>query len=108
MSILKLSPACKSYLWGGSRLKREFHKAYSGSVLAETWELSCHPDGPSTIVSGSHKGQTLRQYLDETNGAALGTNCARFEDFPILIKLIDASKELSVQVHPNNSYARTH
>ncbi|MGN0267198.1 MAG: type I phosphomannose isomerase catalytic subunit [Lachnospiraceae bacterium] len=108
MSILKLSPACKSYLWGGNKLKREFHKNYAGSVLAETWELSCHPDGPSTIVSGEYKGLTLREYLEKTGGKASGTNCERFEDFPILIKLIDASKELSVQVHPNNSYARKH
>lgn len=106
MSILRLSPACKSYLWGGNKLKKEFHKSFSGPILAETWELSCHPDGPSTIVSGVHKGQTLREYLTEAGSQALGTNCARFEDFPILIKLIDASKELSVQVHPNNAYAK--
>ncbi|MGN1030506.1 MAG: type I phosphomannose isomerase catalytic subunit, partial [Butyricicoccaceae bacterium] len=79
---------------------------YDGDILAETWELSCHPDGPSTIVSGGTEGQTLREYLAEAGPQALGTNCARFEDFPILIKLIDASKALSVQVHPNNAYAK--
>ena len=52
MSILKLKPSCKDYLWGGHRLVDEYGKEYDGDVLAETWELSCHPDGPSTIVNG--------------------------------------------------------
>ena len=108
MAILKLNPACKDYLWGGDRLKKEFHKVYSGSKLAETWELSCHPDGPSTIDVGADAGKTLREYLQEAGPDALGTNCKRFSDFPILIKLIDAKQNLSVQVHPNNSYAKKH
>lgn len=106
MAILKLSPACKDYIWGGNRLKKEFHKKFSGSVLAETWELSCHPDGPSKIASGGPVGRALRTYLDEAGPAALGTNCSRFTDFPIMIKLIDARENLSVQVHPNNAFAR--
>ncbi|MGN0454947.1 MAG: type I phosphomannose isomerase catalytic subunit [Ruminococcus sp.] len=108
MSVIKLTPACKSYLWGGNRLKTEFNKSYSGAVLAETWELSCHPDGASTIASGEYAGKTLREYLDIAGSDALGTNCQRFDDFPILIKLIDAQKPLSVQVHPNNAYAKKH
>lgn len=108
MKILKLSPACKSYLWGGDRLKKEFHKTCAGKVLAETWELSCHPDGASTITAGEFAGKTLREYIDAAGAEVLGINCARFEDFPILIKLIDAKKALSVQVHPNNAYAKKH
>ena len=49
MSILKLKPSCKDYLWGGHRLVEEYKKEYSGEVLAETWELSCHPAGPSYV-----------------------------------------------------------
>ena len=49
MSILKLKPICKDYIWGGTRLKEEYGKEYDGDVLAESWELSCHPDGPSYI-----------------------------------------------------------
>lgn len=108
MSILKLSPACKSYIWGGNRLKNDFNKSYPGSVLAETWELSCHPDGQSKITNGDFSGKTLSEYLDSEGNKVLGKNCERFKDFPILIKLIDAQKPLSVQVHPNNSYARKH
>ena len=50
MSILKLRPSCKDYIWGGSRLKDEYGIEYDGEVLAEAWELSCHTDGPSYIV----------------------------------------------------------
>lgn len=108
MAVLKLTPACKSYLWGGDRLKREFHKKFAGPILAETWELSCHPDGSSIIAEGQYAGQTLPAYLQRIGSQALGSNCTRFEDFPILIKFIDARQELSVQVHPNNAYAKQH
>ena len=105
MSILKLKPGFKDYLWGGHRLVEEFGKDYDGEILAESWELSCYPDTPSTIVNGVHAGKTLRQYIKEAGKDVLGTNCARFEDFPILVKLIDAKEDLAVQVHPDNEYA---
>ena len=105
MSILKLKPGFKDYLWGGHRLVEEFGKDYDGEILAESWELSCYPDTPSTIVNGVHAGKTLRQYIKEAGKDVLGTNCARFEDFPILVKLIDAKEDLAVQVHPDNDYA---
>lgn len=105
MGVLKLKPSCKDYLWGGNRLKEEYGKDYDGSVLAETWELSCHPDGPSYIVNGKYAGKTLQQYIDGEGKAVLGTNCRRFRDFPILTKFIDAKDNLSIQVHPDNRYA---
>lgn len=106
MSILKLKPSCKDYIWGGHRLAQEYGISYDGNVLAEAWELSCHPDGPSTIVNGIHAGKTLQQYIDEQGREVLGTNnCQQSCDFPILIKFIDAKENLSVQVHPDNDYA---
>lgn len=105
MGILKLKPSCKDYLWGGHRLVEEYGKEYSGDVLAETWELSCHPDGPSVIANGVHAGKTLQQYIDEQGKEVLGVHCRRFRDFPILIKFIDAKDNLSIQVHPDNRYA---
>lgn len=105
MSILKLKPSCKDYLWGGHRLVEEYGKEYDGDVLAESWELSCHPDGPSVIVNGDHVGKTLQQYIEEEGKGVLGTHCGRFRDFPILIKFIDAKDNLSIQVHPDNRYA---
>lgn len=105
MGMLKLKPSCKDYLWGGHRLAEEYGKEYDGDVLAESWELSCHPDGPSTIVNGAFAGKTLQQYIDEQGKEVLGSHCRRFRDFPILIKFIDAKENLSIQVHPDNRYA---
>lgn len=105
MPILKLKPACKNYIWGGNRLREEYHIDTSCEPLAEAWVLSCHPDGPSTIVNGPHAGQTLRQYIDACGREVLGSYGLIFQDFPILTKLIDARDNLSVQVHPSNLYA---
>ncbi len=105
MAILKLKPSCKDYLWGGHRLVEEYGKEYDGNVLAETWELSCHPDGPSYITNGKYAGKTLNQYIEEEGKEVLGTHCRRFRDFPILTKFIDAKDNLSIQVHPDNRFA---
>lgn len=105
MSVLKLRPACKEYLWGGNKLIHDFHKKFEGEKLAETWELSCHPDGPSVIANGSWAGAALAEYVESCGIEVLGRNCRRFEEFPILVKFIDAKDDLSVQVHPDNSYA---
>lgn len=106
--MFKLKPSCKDYIWGGHRLVEEFGKEYDGEILAETWELSCHPDGPSVIENGTWAGKTLQEYIEEAGREVLGTNCRRFREFPILIKLIDAKDNLSIQVHPNNRYALQH
>lgn len=108
MSILKLKPACKAYVWGGHRLVDDFNVEYDGEILAEAWELSCHPDGASTIVNGEFKGRTLTEYIESKGKEVLGENCRRFRDFPLLIKFIDARDNLSIQVHPSNAYALEH
>ena len=104
MEILKLNAPCKDYIWGGNRLREEYGKVSDADKIAESWELSCHKDGQSVIANGKDKGKTLSEYVAE-NKNALGTACGRFEYFPILIKLIDAKDNLSVQVHPDNDYA---
>ncbi len=98
---VKLIPACKSYLWGGERLKERYNKHSDMSPLAETWELSVHPHGESTLENG----ETLGHYIENAGFDILGERCRRFDRFPILIKFIDASSRLSVQVHPNDEYA---
>lgn len=105
MEILKLKPAFKDYIWGGHRLVDEYGKAFDGEILAESWELSCHPDGPSVIDNGTWAGKTLAEYIQEAGEDVLGTNCRRFSEFPILVKFIDAKDNLSIQVHPDNAYA---
>lgn len=105
MALLKLLPACKDYLWGGDRLKKEYHIDFGGDILAEAWELSCHPDGPSVIANGPYQGHTLQDYIDTEGREVLGLHCRRFREFPILAKFIDARENLSIQVHPDNHYA---
>lgn len=105
MAILKLKPSCKDYLWGGNKLRTEFGIDSDKETLAESWELSCHPDGPSYIINGESAGQTLAEYIDVNGKEVLGKDCESFEEFPVLIKFIDAKKDLSIQVHPDDSYA---
>lgn len=105
MGILKLKAPCKDYIWGGNRLREEYGKELDSDKIAESWELSCHKDGQSVIVGGEFDGKTLSDYITEKGRSVLGSNCDRFEYFPVLIKLIDAKDNLSVQVHPSNEYA---
>ncbi len=105
MGIIKLTAHCTDYLWGGNRLREEYGKTLNSDKIAESWELSCHKDGQSIVATGEHKGKTLSDYIEAKGKAVLGKNCERFEYFPILIKLIDAKDNLSVQVHPDNDYA---
>ena len=100
-----LTPAGKDYLWGGNRLKTEFNKEIDLVPLAETWECSTHPDGPSVIVTGRHAGKTLAELLKE-HPEYLGKHPGTEGELPVLIKFIDAKKNLSVQVHPDDDYAR--
>ncbi len=105
MAILKLCPSYKDYLWGGRKLITDFHKEYDGEVLAESWELSCHKDGPSYIAAGEYAGETLEEYIIMEGRKILGKHARKFEQFPVLIKFIDAAGDLSVQVHPSDEYA---
>ncbi len=102
-----LAPAGKDYLWGGNRLNDDFAKGIDMSPLAETWECSTHPDGPSVVATGEFKGQTLTDVI-KAHPEYLGTHPKAEDGFPILIKFIDAKKDLSVQVHPDDEYAREH
>jgi len=106
MEILKLFPIGKDYLWGGTRLRDEYGKKISLSPLAETWECSVHPDGSSVVANGRYKGSTLKSVL-KFHPEYLGSK-AKDGKLPVLIKFIDAKKNLSVQVHPNDEYARVH
>lgn len=108
MAILRLKPSGKDYLWGGRRLIEEYGKEFDGEKLAETWELSCHPDGPSYVDSGEYKGETLSEYILMEGKKVTGTHSRPYEQFPLLIKFIDAHDDLSIQVHPDDSYAMSH
>ena len=99
MIIEKLYPAFKDYIWGGNKLKEKYGKKTSLSPCAESWELSFHKDGESTLESGEPISRALTSEM-------LGENLQEFESFPMLIKFIDARSDLSVQVHPSAEYAQ--
>lgn len=101
---MKLQPAFKDYLWGGNKMKELYNKQNNLTVTAESWELSCHPDGGSRIANGSYANQLLEDVLEqhpEYVAEGFGTQ----QTFPILIKLIDAAQDLSIQVHPSDDTA---
>lgn len=97
-------PVYKDYPWGGSRIPETYHRNVSGEVFAESWEISDHDDGMSIVSSGPLAGKTFRELLQKNPQNILGTK-VHGSKFPLLIKLIDAKKKLSVQVHPNNATA---
>lgn len=103
MEPFLLEPAGKDYLWGGTRLKTDYDKKINISPLAETWECSIHPDGLSIIRNGNFAGMSLADILHkypEFLGKKVSGN------LPILVKLIDAEQDLSIQVHPPDEFAR--
>ena len=100
-----LRPVGKDYLWGGNRLNDDFSKGIAMSPLAETWECSTHPAGVSVVGSGRFEGKLLTEVLSE-HPEMLGRYANKDGQLPILIKLIDAKEDLSVQVHPDDSLAR--
>lgn len=99
-----LKPAAKDYIWGGRRLNDDFSKNIDIFPLAETWECSTHPDGLSIVADGIYKGQSLADVLKK-HPEYLGTHPETYGELPIIIKFIDAKKDLSVQVHPTDEYA---
>ncbi|MBU5307396.1 class I mannose-6-phosphate isomerase [Clostridioides mangenotii] len=105
MEIVKLKPAFQNYLWGGTKLKKLYNKKVDLDKVAESWELSNHEDGQSIVASGTYEGLKFGDYLKKIGRKRLGTNCKQFDDFPVLIKFIDAKTSLSVQVHPDDEYA---
>ena len=104
MSVVKLDPAYKDYIWGGTRLREEFGK-HGGERIAESWELACRKDGES-LLHGTDI--TLSEYISRKGRSVLGRRCQGHRGFPLLIKLIDAADNLSVQVHPSDEYALIH
>lgn len=107
MEILKLKPVFKDYIWGGYRLKNDYGFDTGYEKTAEGWMLACHKDGMNTIEGGSFDGKTLQSVVDKIGKEELlGKNSEAYPYFPILIKLIDAYDNLSIQVHPDDKYAR--
>ena len=101
---LKMQPCYKKYLWGGGRLKTEYGKSDAPAITAESWELASHPDGASVVAGGEYTGKTIADLGRADKEGFWGSNC-KMEQFPLMVKLIDAAKDLSIQVHPSDGTA---
>lgn len=108
MEILFFEPVYKDYIWGGTRLKDYFGKDIKTPTAAESWEVSTNDAGLSKISNASMKGITLKELFDNKSvrEEVFGTKTINMDKFPLLIKYIDAKSNLSVQVHPNNEFAK--
>lgn len=104
--ILQFAPQYKDYLWGGRRLAAFGKELPPAGPVAESWELSCQPNGLSIVEGGRHDGQRLDRLLLSDRSGWMGTDFTESENFPLLVKFIDAERDLSVQVHPDDEAAR--
>ena len=90
MEIMKLIPTGKDYLWGGTRLREEYGKKIDLTPLAETWECSVHPDGPSYVMNGTYKGKTLAEVL-KGHPEYLGTKVSPYK-FILAMNMRESTK----------------
>lgn len=105
MEILYLNPVFKQMIWGGSRMREEYGYDIPGDNTGECWAVSAHPQGDGTIACGEYAGKKLSELFKEHRELFGNIEGDRF---PLLTKIIDAEKDLSIQVHPDDAYARVH
>ena len=105
---LKFEPLYKYRLWGGDKLKTHLNKTYEGNSIGESWEISDVKGDENQVLNGALKGKTLKQLIQHFKGDFVGESVFKNfgEDFPLLIKFIDAKTPLSIQVHPSNELAK--
>ena len=104
-SILTLVPDFKNKIWGGRKLETEFGYEIPDGPVGECWAISAHPAGDDVIAEGDYAGKTLSWLWDEHRELFGG---AEGDRFPLLVKIIDAKDDLSIQVHPDDAYAAEH
>ena len=106
---LQFTPLFKYRIWGGEKLKTELNKHYNEENIGESWEISDVSDNETVVAEGALKGQSLRDLIKEFKDDFVGNAVyEKFgEEFPLLIKFIDAKTPLSIQVHPSNELAKT-
>lgn len=105
MKMLKLYPYCAKAIWGGNSLRTKYGKKADFDI-AEAWELSGYPEKESRVAEGAYEGKAITEVIKSKGKQILGSNAEKFSGFPILIKLIDAAKPLSIQVHPDDEIAK--
>lgn len=105
---IMLQAVLKHNIWGGDRLHNEFgynDAEGNNEGIGECWGIAAHPNGDNTIISGQYKGMKLSELWDK-HPEVFGNEGG--DRFPLLIKIIDAKSDLSIQVHPDDSYAKVH
>jgi mannose-6-phosphate isomerase len=102
---LLLKPVFKEKIWGGTALQEEYGYRIPTNQTGECWAISAHPNGPSMIENGPYAGKSLDQLWSEQR-EIFGDS--KEEVFPLLTKILDANMDLSVQVHPEDTYAKVH
>lgn len=108
---LLFEPVLKAYIWGGRNLEKLGRQLPPEGVIAESWEIAGHEDGTTRVVNGRFQGKLLTELLTELGLDLIGSRSAWALErgkFPLLIKLLDANRPLSVQVHPPDEYALAH
>ena len=103
--LLFLEPVCMENIWGGSRLKEEYHYTQAGDCTGECWGISAHPNGDGTIRNGALAGKKLSRVWKDYPQLFGNPEDDRF---PLMVKIIDAKEDLSIQVHPDDAYAMAH
>lgn len=103
MEIIRLKPVFKQMIWGGSKLKTDFGYDVEGDNVGECWGISAHPNGDCEIAQGEYKGKRL-SWLYKEHRELFGN--IPNDVFPLLTKIIDAKQDLSIQVHPDDEYAK--
>lgn len=103
--LLFLDPVCTHNIWGGSKLREVFGYPVEGDDLGECWGISAHPEGDGTVRSGAYEGCKLSE-LWEKHPELFGN--LGYDRYPLLTKIIDAQDDLSIQVHPDDAYAKEH
>ncbi len=107
MYPIKLNPVFKEIVWGGERLKSDYGYESDLNNIAEAWVLTARNDGDNTVKNGEFSGQSFTELI-KNNPQFLGEKGKKYNEFPLLIKFIDAKSDLSIQVHPDDDYARVH
>ncbi|MCC3356127.1 mannose-6-phosphate isomerase, class I [Bacillus sp. REN16] len=100
-----LQPVFQERIWGGKKLQSEFQYEIPSEQTGEAWVISAHSNGPSMIKNGPLKGKTLADAWNE-QGELFNKQPDNDEEYPLLVKILDAADDLSVQVHPNDQFAR--
>jgi mannose-6-phosphate isomerase len=104
---LRFEPIFKPAIWGGRKLAGMFPSAPAEGPIGEAWLLSDQGDNVSVVADGPLKGTTLRELMRTRREELLGPSLVHHETFPLLLKIIDARENLSVQVHPNDELAHS-